>query len=119
MIGRYQPATVNLPWTLSAGAARASGDQRLVGEANLVVCLGNTSGVWRVPARRGRRPPDQVWPARPQLSKGAKMTGYQPIRSFRGAAVLAFVLACSACGGGSSSGGTAGTTGSAGKASGA
>jgi hypothetical protein len=44
------------------------------------------------------------------------MTGFQSIRSFCGAAVLAVVLACSACGGGSSSGGTAGkgATGSAG-----
>lgn len=53
------------------------------------------------------------------------MTGFQPIRSFRGAAVLASVLACAACGGGSSGGGGAGSgmsgsgggsTGSGGKA---
>ena len=36
------------------------------------------------------------------------MTGFQSIRSFCGAAVLAVVMACSACGGGSSSGGAAG-----------
>jgi hypothetical protein len=44
------------------------------------------------------------------------MPGYQPIRSFRGAAVLAAVLACAACGGGSSGTGSGGSGGSTGKA---
>ena len=49
------------------------------------------------------------------------MTGFQSIRSFCGAAVLAVVLASSACGGGSSSSGAGGSgvTGSAGNKGGA
>jgi hypothetical protein len=44
------------------------------------------------------------------------MTGFQSIRRFRSAAVLAVVLACAACGGGSSGTGKAGSTGSTGNA---